>query len=308
MTTAAAPAHGEAISAPGHHQWSRVALRWVFMASALLIVGPVAGRLTGALRASDGSHFATPLTGVSTGAGLIAGFGAMALALVLAAPAGRMFGARFGLKIFAFVLAWAAWRTGPVDELLRTAQSDAPMRRLGIEAIVLGLPALAAVAALLRFSRSASEAERHEFEARPGKIVPAFLLIMVGAAAGAGFGGWLIAIEPLKGQAIAAAFFGGIAGGAAGRLAGSTVDDRVPPLGIVAGIVLASMLGPWLTLSISGSGASLIDACYAGRMFPLGNIEPLDWLAGGFLGLPVGIAWAGSMMNKSKGEGASTKA
>ncbi|MCC6285714.1 MAG: hypothetical protein IT439_10550 [Phycisphaerales bacterium] len=303
MSMAAAHVSEGPASVSGAPLWSRVALRWMFMIAALLVIGPLAGRLTGALRASDGSHFATPLTGVSTGAGLIAGFGALALALLLGAPAGRMFGPRFGLKILAFVLLWAAWRTGPVDELLRTAQSDAPMRRLGIEALVLGLPGLAAVAIVLRLSRSTTGAEREEYHGKASRVLPSFVATMVGAAAGAAFGGWLVAIEPLKGQAVAAACFGGIAAGAAGRLAGSMIDDRVPPLGVATGIVLVAVLGPWVTLAVSGSGAALIDACYAGRMFPLGHIEPLDWLAGGVLGMPVGIAWAGSMMSKGKCEG-----
>jgi len=38
-----------------------------------------------------------------------------------------------------------------------------------------------------------------------------------------------------------------------------------------------------------------VHAAYAGALFPTANITPLDFLAGAFLGVPVGISWAASL-------------
>src|SRR5260221_641047 len=57
--------------------------RWTIFLLCLCIVGPAAGALTGALRASDGSHAASPLFCTSPAIGLATGLAALGLALVM---------------------------------------------------------------------------------------------------------------------------------------------------------------------------------------------------------------------------------
>lgn len=302
MSTAAPAAPAPAPTPTYVRAVARASLRWAFTLAALLVVGPIAGLLTGALRNTDGSVHATCLVTESPMQGILAGVGVIVLAAALALPAGRIFGPRFGLRTAGFVICWAAWRTGTVDELLRTAQGSAPLPRLALEGLILAVPAVAAAYLILRLSRSSVPAEIEEFavgaDPAPKLLSLTSLAACAGGLIGAAFLGWLVAIEPLKGQAVFAAFFGGIAAGALGRLAGSGVNKIVPPLPLVLSIVLVSILGPLSPLAVHGSGQAVLDASYAGTLFMLGNITPLDWLGGGLVGLPVGMAWVGSMMEK----------
>ncbi|MBX3363195.1 MAG: hypothetical protein KF866_00390 [Phycisphaeraceae bacterium] len=295
-----APAVSQPASAL-HIAWSRVAIRWSITLSALLVVGPLVGRLTGSLRNVDGSIHATPLVSLSPLTGMLGALVGVVAACTLGAVGGRWFGPRFALRTAGFVLCWAAWRTGTMDEILRTAQGSTPLRSLALEGLVLGAAVLVGVYLMLRCSRPVHAAEREEFGSghsrhAMGVFVLASALAVVVGAAGAGFAGWLIAVEPLKGQAIFAAFFGGIAAGAFGRLAGSLICERVSPMALVGGIVVAAIVAP-LTPLIFQSGA-VMDRAYAGTLFKAAYVLPLDWLGGGLVGVPIGIAWVGSMMDK----------
>src|SRR3954471_12694627 len=113
-------------------------LRWTIFLLALLLFGPLAGWLTGVLRSADGGPHATPLVSSIPSAGVLAGLGATGIALALGLGAAMPLGAPTGFSAAGLVLAWAAWRTGEMNELIRSAHSAGPLGRLSLEGVVFG--------------------------------------------------------------------------------------------------------------------------------------------------------------------------
>ena len=56
-------------------------------------------------------------------------------------------------------------------------------------------------------------------------------------------------------------------------------------------------IGPVASLAFHGS-AGVLRAAYSGNYFGLASPLALDWVAGALLGLPLGLSWSGSMIEK----------
>ncbi len=276
-------------------------LRWIIYLAAVLAAGPLAGLATAWLRAPDGGSDATPLASSSPVLGLAAGLGAVLLAMVVGLVAGRLVGIKAGMSAAGLVLAWAAWRTGTIDHIIRGAGSGRVLWRLAIEGVLFGAAGVA-VALLLSRLGTPDHHDEHGRDAKPGdgheprrfSLDPKLLAgpVAAGLVAG-GVAAWLIAQTPLKGQAVAAAIIGAIAAAAAGRL----VDYRAALPTLAIPIALLAVLGP-LSGMVMGASPDVLVAGRNGALFPLANILPLDWIAGGLLGIPLGVAWAGSLIEK----------
>ena len=65
---------------------------------------------------------------------------------------------------------------------------------------------------------------------------------------------------------------------------------------LVIPIAVLAIVGPLSGEALASSG--VVATTYKGNLFPLANISALDWIAGGLLGIPLGVAWAGSMIEK----------
>lgn len=258
-------------------------VRWTIYLTALFVIGPLAGLLTGALRNVDGGTNATPLVSSNPALGVAAAVGAIAIAVLVGAVGARLMGVGPGFSAAGLVLAWVAWRTGEVNELIRSAQSSSPLVSLAIEGLLMGVLALLAACGIAWIAQRQIEDPPHRyFGARP---LPALAAGFIGA----GIGAWLVAVTPLKGQAVAAAVVSAIFGAAAGRL----VDLEAPLPLLAVPTLLWAAVGP-LTGFIT-KGSAVVPAAYAGALFPTANITPLDFVAGVFLGAPVGISWAASL-------------
>jgi hypothetical protein len=88
----------------------------------------------------------------------------------------------------------------------------------------------------------------------------------------------------------------GIAAGGFGRAVASRDASPSPIPGLLAMGVLAA-IGPLTGLFITGK-AQVATAAMEGRVFPLAVPMPLDWLAGALWGIPLGLSWADSMVEK----------
>lgn len=269
--------------------------------SALFVFGPIAGMLMASVRAVDGGVAATPLVSASPMAGVLAALGAVAIALVVGAVAARLLGLAPGMTAAGLIMAWAAWRSGTIEGLVRAEQSGAPLRSLAIEGLLFGVIGVILAAALAMISRhdgyghSGHRAEGGGLRlVLPGKaVLPA---LGVGLLAGAVVA-WFLAVSPLKGQAVLSAVCAAVAMAAAARL----VDLRTPMAGLAIPVAALAVLGPLAGLALAGNGGSVsgvVASVYRGTLAPIANITPLDWIAGGLLGIPMGVAWAGSMMEK----------
>lgn len=276
--------------------------RWSWLALAILVIGPIAGAITASLTRADGGPDATFLVSASAASGLLAAVGCVALALLAGLPAARIFGPRTGLSSAGFVLAWAAWRSGRLDHMLRAADDPGPMTALAIEAAVFGTLALAAAAAIVAFASPKTEHDREQYFFQGARfplikaLGPQSLLASLVTAIVALVVGWAIAVNAMKGQTVTAAILAGILGAAAGRIAGAMIKDEIPPVSYFVGFLIAAIAAP--VIAIASHGSELLGAADASTIFAAARLTPVDWFAGAFLGVPIGMAWVHSMMDR----------
>jgi hypothetical protein len=279
-------------------------LRWSIPLTALFILGPIAAHFTSALRAADGGGQTSLFLNTSPLSGILAGLLALALALGIGIIGARFIEGRSGLLAAGFVLAWAAWGGGRVDRILARTQTSSTLYTLAIEAAVLALAAVAVAFIILRIPTrvprfiAAGDTTRdrttHIHREPTAFVDKALPIAILAAAAGAALGGWLIAQDFLKGQTFAAAAVGGVLAAAAGRL----VSQRITPAAFFLGLMLVAIAGPIIATFLHPSALGPARAALAGTLFPLARPLPLDWLAGAFVGIPLGLWWAGSLLEK----------
>lgn len=277
----------------------RAVTRWIVYVVAVLAVGPLAGGLTAWLRAPDGGGDATPIVSTSPALGVAAALAAVAIALAVGVLGARLAGARAGMTTAGLVLAWSAWRTGTIDQIIRSNETGAVLWSLAVEGAVLGLAGVAVAFVLDAVGHPEGATDGTEAPGaarRPGRsaLLPGVVLppAFVGMIAG-GVAAWFIAQTPLKGQAVAAAVIGSMFAAAAGRL----VDARAALATLAVPVALLAVVGP-LSGIVMGATPNLLIAGRNGGLFPLANILPLDWIAGGLLGIPLGVSWAASLIEK----------
>jgi hypothetical protein len=116
------------------------------------------------------------------------------------------------------------------------------------------------------------------------------------AAVAAGLAVFLIAVSGVKGQTFAAALIGALAAGAAAQTVASSKNFHVTPVTPILAIALVALAGPIIASVLHGP--RLIDAVYAGNVFALARPLSLDWAAGSVIGVPIGLGWAGSMLDR----------
>lgn len=277
----------------------------------LFVLGPIAGTLMGDLRGADGLTAVTPMTSSSVVSGLAKAIAVLGIAAGAGLLGSRLFHARDGMTFAGLVVAWAAYRTGTPDSLLRHTQSAACLWQFSAEGLILGLLGVLVCVFVVSASRGeGGDSERLSTNrSRAERDAESWTMqaTAVAAAAGAGavVGGvvaWLVAVESQKLQTIAAAACAGIAAGATAQLVISAMPGSVPSYRrtLVAGALAMTFLaaiGPVASLAFHGS-AGVLRAAYSGNYFGLASPLALDWVAGALLGLPLGLSWSGSMIEK----------
>ena len=278
-----------------------VVARWSARGLSLLVIGPLAARAAGMVRAPDGSGTATLLTGATIG-GVVVGLALVGLCVVAAGAIGARLADRHeGVLNAGFVLGWVAWTIGATQEVLRLGPGAGTLVRLSVEAALLaGLVAAAWVVAD-RVSRRDSDAEGFSLEpgsiarAVGGKAGPVVLLVsaLVGLACA-----WLFARHGAPGQGLGAAFLGGLGAGVGGAQVyqSMTKDDKdalkgSTPVLIPAmlGVMLAGVIAPLIGLFVPGAGR-LLDGLARGGLPGWVLVSPASWCAGALLGVPMGAA------------------
>lgn len=281
-----------------------VLIRWAIPLAALLVLGPLASLLVSGLRASDGSQQISLLVSSSPVQGLIAGIVALLLALAAGVVGARFIEQRSGLMAAGLVLAWAAWQTGQIDRILARTRSGSTLYTLALEAAIFGVLAVVVAMVILRVptrmprfiaegdtTRTLGERTHHEPTAMRDKSA---VVAIAAAIAGAGVGAWFVGAETLKGQTFGAAAAAGLLAAAAGRLSA----QRASPAWFFAGVAVLAAAAPIMATFAHGGTLGPTRAALDHRLFPLARPLPLDWIAGAFIGIPLGLWWAGSMIEK----------
>lgn len=297
-----------------HASLTRITLRWVFTLASLFVVGPIASRMTATLRAADGSIHTSLLVSDAPVTGALIALGVFALTGLIALPAARIFGPRFAMRMACFCIAWASWTTGTTDEIIRSLRGTSPMTTLALEGALVLVLSLALILAILRFGKVQDHGPDgrdirggHDVLSRSlaGMRQPRAIASLLASIALGGLVAWVFAIEPNKGQAVFAAFMGGIAAGAGAHLASLALpgeNDAPPVLAPFLGMLILAVASPLAASALLANGTTLLEAVYAERLFALAHVLPLDFAAGALLGVPIGLAWARSMAEDGESE------
>jgi hypothetical protein len=276
-------------------------LRWALFFVSALVLGPLAGSMTASLRAADGGRHASLLVNDSMVMGVLVGLGVFALALVAGVGAARVAGVRHGFLCAGLTLAWAAWGTGQVDRILHRTLSASTMYTLSAEGLLVGALSVGLGAVIILLAQqpkpdpSLAPPTSHHHAAETRTLFDKATPMALGASLLAGaIIAWLVAQDTLKGQTFAAAAFAGMFGATAGRLAAPTSSS----LTFIAAIALLGIASPAIATFMHPAAMGPTRAALAGTLFPLARPLPLDWAAGAFVGIPLGLSWATSLVEK----------
>jgi hypothetical protein len=257
----------------------------------------MAGALTASLRASDGGRHASLLVNDSMFMGVLVALGVFGPAAIGGLAGSRLAGLRHGLLCSGLVLAWGAWGTGQVDRILHRTLSSSTMFTLSAEAVLVGALSvgLAAVMVLIARQPPADPALAHHHAPEPRTLVDqATPVALLAALVASGIIAWLVAQDTLKGQTVAAAALAGLFGATAGRLAAA----RASALTFVGAIALLAIASPAIAAFMHNGTLGPTRAALDGTLFPLARPLPLDWAAGSFVGIPLGLSWATSLVDR----------
>ncbi len=283
----------------------RPVLRVVPVLLALFVLGPIAYRATHALRAGDGSTDTSLLVTVSPIKGALAGLLALGLAGGLGLVVARLRGRDAAYACAGYVLAWAAWGHGSIEAIIRRAGDASPLSSLAVEGAVVGMLVVALAVVMARASRPPAPghgahplviAWRTEDSSRTESVKPLVVIALIVALASCGAASWLIAFSTLKGQTLLAGVVAGIAGAAAAQVVVSARHARIGPLIPLVAMAALAVAAPILTRIFGGT--RIVDLAITAKIAPFGRLTPMDWGAGALLGVPIGLAWAESMLER----------
>lgn len=269
-----------------------LALRWSAPMLALFVLGPLAALLMRDLHGPLGGDQFTFFIGHSFGQGLVVMLSVFGLALVAGVLGSWIDNPHAGLTCSGIVFAWAASQTGQIDGILRATQSNGTLTTLALEGAILAIVGVVMAWVVLRAGAKRTPPD-HVLEHVLPKGDPMAYGGLSACIITALIMAYLVARDPMKGQAVAGAAIAGLVGAMVARMS----SPRTPALLYVAGIAALAAASPILASLLSGSQGAVV-AARSNHLFRAGNILPLDWLAGAFIGIPIGLSWAASMLHK----------
>jgi hypothetical protein len=289
----------------------KTALRWVFVLGVLLFVGPVLSHFMGAIRDIAGSEEVTFLANATLLRGVAMALLTFVLAGVIAIVGTWAFTLGTGLACAGILMAWAAWGHGTTEGILRLAAGNGPLVTLAVEGFLAVTAAAVIVAGATVVNQRRQPAEyagrfngtgmrsliilHSDDDERREKWLAAAGASVFAAGLAAGLLSWLLSVNPLKGQVIFAALVASIGAGFAATYVSARFRMLTSPALAIVGVALAALFVPLVARVLHGP--QLIEAMYAGKLFAGARIGPTDWAAGALLGVPVGVSWAGAVID-----------
>ena len=307
MSTAAATS-ATSSGTPKHSSkwaWVHTTIRWIFILACALAIGPAVSMPLVRLQDADGGHAVTMLLSASTAQGVIATLAVVIAAAAVAAIGAWFFSAGTAFACSGLVLGWGAWRMADADAILRRTRDGSDLARVSIEnaLIVLIAASLTVLIGVLTMRRQTAKMIRPDSPAgylatdAKGRGSMSVAAISFGAGTlAAGIVAFLGAATMAKGQAVFAACLAGIAAGVVCHLVARGQNGLATPTLVVLCALLPATAGPIVAQAMHGS--RIMDATFGGSLLPLARIVSLDWACGLMLGVPVGLGWAGAMLDE----------
>jgi hypothetical protein len=218
-----------------------------------------------------------------------------------------------GLGCAGLVLAWSGWGLGTIDDFARRTRDGSDLTMLGIEGMLAailaaGLAVMVMKVALAR-EHTGAVPSKHAVPPRVdswvgalvvraeenAKLIPAAGAGLILAAIVMGVVVWLAALTPMRGQTLMAVVLGGMAAGLCAQLAASSFRVMLSPLAPLLGVAIVALVGPISAGVLHGAG--FLPALFDGTLWPLARPLSLEWGAGALLGIPLGLAWGGSVLD-----------
>jgi hypothetical protein len=259
----------------------------------LLIVGFVCGQAAGYMASPRGANGPTILQAESPAVALLAVVAVLLVATVVAIVVARLINTAVGLFVLGAGVFVLAHRVSTVEEII---QGGGSLAALIAELLLWSVMLLGMVVIVFRFGGKLPDVHPREDGRTPHPIGSRAALI--GAAAGILVLPvvWLVAQSPMKGQVLAAVFFGGMAVGWAGRLLAPNVQ---PVLLFVAPCVFGAI---GYAVGIAMLDAPLREAFAAGTVPAFLLPMPVDYAAGSLMGVAVGLGCAKSFLQEEDEE------
>ncbi len=271
---------------------------------AFAVVGPLASLPLAAVRDADGGHAMSMLVNDGVFPGVLAALLVFAAALALAAAGSFLFSTGWACAYAGIVIAWGAYRCGTLEDIIRQARSDAPLGMLAAEgfACIMAAGIIAGVIQRISVKRQGLALTRGALivQGDVPKIPAIAQVALIAGGVLAGVVAYLAAVTDFKGQGIFAAFLASIFAGVAAQVVVKSKGGQATVVLAVASIVIPAILGPAAAKILQGS--TIVETAFAGRVFPLARVMGLDWAAGALLGVPVGLGWAGAMIDSRADE------
>ncbi|CAG0998022.1 hypothetical protein PHYC_02688 [Phycisphaerales bacterium] len=282
----------------------RSTLRWTLILACLFALGPAVYSLLLRVHDAEGGRAVTLLINADASRAAVGGLCAFVVAGAVGLVGARFFSIGTGFLCSGIVLAWARWGLGTLDDLARISGHPMHTATRAIE------NAAAVAITLLLACVMVVISARRQPKGSPGAPGEGLLGVAVlgdgprAAALGGGFAiglvaagavAWLMGSSDLRGQALMAALLGALVCGAVGQLVASSMRCSLTPVVPVLVLLVLGIAGPLLAQMTHGS--RLVDLIYQNEVFGLARPVSLDWAAGALLGGPIGLGWAGAMLD-----------
>jgi len=260
------------------------------------------------LRDADGGDATSLLVNATPIKGVMYAGAVGVLATVVGVIGAHVFSMGTGFSSAGLVLAWARWGLGGTDAIIRRTTSSQGLTTLALETLMLVLLAAALAGWMYRISvhrqavlagatpKPAGGARTWLLRADDGvKVAPVVLAALVAGCIAGGLVSWIVAVTPLRGQTLMAGVAGALAAAAAGQLLAASMRATLTPVVPVLAVLIVGVAGPIAAPMVHG--ARLVDATYMGGLLGIARLISLDWAAGALLGVPIGLGWAGAMLD-----------
>lgn len=270
---------------------SKVLTRNIALFGGMILAGFVCAQAAPFLRGVHGGRGPTILSAERPAVAALAVVICLAIATAIACVVGRVVNAAVGLFVLGAGVFALDSRLDGLRELVFAHPEKSAIYGMALETVVLALILLGLVIIVFSITGGFHDVEPDVDGTRPDWLTSDAALKSAGMGILVLPAVWLIAQSPMKGQAIAAVFFGAMVAGLIGRLSA----PHVQPLLVFVSPVVFGAIG--YVIAAVMMRTPLDDAYVGGATSAFARIMPLDYVAGSLLGVSFGLGWAKSFLH-----------